>query len=100
MDRNQIIIDEEYLDFIHAKPCLVCGKRPVDADHLKAQGQRRSKRNDLMAIPLCRENHRERHDWGNTRFELEYNLNLYEEAMYLLCEYIWAKRTAETISEL
>jgi hypothetical protein len=48
--------DREHLKFVSLQPCLVCGRRPSDAHHLRfmqprALGRRVS---DEFAVPLCR----------------------------------------------
>jgi len=50
---------EEYLDFIRAHPCIICGKRPSDAAHFprsKGAGGENTHR-----VPLCRACHSESH---------------------------------------
>lgn len=81
------IISDEYLDFVRAKPCLVSGKRPVDADHLSARGFGSGKRNDFTAVPLQRKYHSERHQIGDEKFQVKYNLNLWRCCAELLCEF-------------
>ena len=72
---------------------MVCGKSPVDADHLEAIGmggdRKKPTLKDFSCIPLCRIHHRERHDMGNIRFEKKHNLNLWKEVFYLLRGYIF-----------
>lgn len=87
MDRSQKLISEGYLNYVRMQPCLVCGHRPVDPDHLKARGLRQAKRNDLSAVPLCRKHHTERGQVGNEKFEEKYDVNLWEEAFYLICDF-------------
>lgn len=47
--------DERYLDYIRSLPCLVCGRRNVQAHHLKDQQLcgMAQKAPDWAAIPLC-----------------------------------------------
>lgn len=87
MRRDEKNLCESYLDFIRRKPCCVCGKTPVDPDHLVATGQHRSKQNDFLAIPMCRVHHVERHKIGTTTFESQYEVNLWREATWLLIEF-------------
>jgi hypothetical protein len=59
--------DREHLKFVSAQPCLVCGRRPSDAHHLRfmqprALGRRVS---DEFAVPLCRTHHRDLHRRGD-----------------------------------
>jgi hypothetical protein len=59
--------DREHLRFVSMQPCLVCGRRPSDAHHLRfmqprALGRRVS---DEFAVPLCRTHHRALHRRGD-----------------------------------
>jgi hypothetical protein len=52
--------DRAHLDFVASQPCLVCGRQPCDAHHLRfmqprALGRRVS---DEFAVALCRTHHR------------------------------------------
>ena len=87
MRRDIIIHDPDYLQFIRTKPCCVCGNPGVDSDHLVHQGWRGAKRNDLTAIPMCREDHTARHKIGTDGINEKYGVNLWREAAWLLIEY-------------
>jgi hypothetical protein len=61
--------------FIGEHPCLICGRRPADAHHLRfAQGRALGRKiSDEFTVPLCRGHHREVHRcrdearwWRNT----------------------------------
>jgi ERF superfamily len=59
--------DRAHLRFVSAQPCLICGRRPSDAHHLRfaqprALGCRVS---DEYTVPLCRSHHRALHRCGN-----------------------------------
>jgi hypothetical protein len=59
--------DRAHLDFVSSQPCLLCGRRPSDAHHLRftqprALGRRVS---DEFAVPLCRTHHRVLHNRGD-----------------------------------
>ena len=61
------IRDREHVKAVAKQPCLVCGRRPVDAHHLRfaqslALGRMVS---DEFTIPLCRGHHREVHRCGD-----------------------------------
>jgi len=86
MNRDLKILCPAYLKLIRSKPCCVCMVCPVDADHIQARGTGSAKRNDLTAIPLCREHHSERGQIGNNRFEAKYRINLWREVSMLLIE--------------
>ena len=55
--------DKPHLQFVAKQPCLVCGRQPCDAHHLRF-AQSRSlglKVSDEFTVPLCRAHHRELH---------------------------------------
>jgi len=59
--------DKEHRKFIAHQPCLVCGRAPCDAHHLRfaqpsALGRKVS---DEFTVPLCRTHHRKLHAVGN-----------------------------------
>jgi hypothetical protein len=61
--------DRNHLRFISAQSCLICGRAPTDAHHVKfaepiAMGRKVS---DRFTVPLCRLHHRELHRRGNER---------------------------------
>jgi ERF superfamily len=61
------IRDREHVKSVAKQPCLVCGRRPTDAHHLRftqspALGRKVS---DEFTVPLCRGHHREVHRCGD-----------------------------------
>jgi hypothetical protein len=57
------IRDKEHVRFVTKQPCLICGRQPSDAHHirfarLQALGRKVS---DEFTVPLCRGHHREVH---------------------------------------
>jgi hypothetical protein len=59
--------DWEHVKSVAKQPCLVCGRRPADAHHLRfvqspALGRKVS---DEFTVPLCRGHHREVHRCGD-----------------------------------
>ena len=58
--------DKIHLRFVAKLPCLVCGRQPCDAHHLRfAQSRGLSlKVSDEFTVPLCRAHHRELHRTG------------------------------------
>jgi hypothetical protein len=59
--------DRAHRQFVASLPCLVCGRVPSDAHHLRfaqarAMGRKAS---DEFTVPLCRVHHREIHRRGN-----------------------------------
>jgi hypothetical protein len=61
--------DRDHLKFVTSQPCLVCGRTPSDAHHIKFAEQRAMGRkvSDKFAVPICRLHHRELHRRGNER---------------------------------
>jgi hypothetical protein len=59
--------DREHVKSVAEQPCLVCGRHPADAHHLRfaqlsALGRKVS---DEFTVPLCRGHHRELHRCGD-----------------------------------
>jgi hypothetical protein len=61
--------DRDHLKFVSALPCLVCGRSPSDAHHLRFAQLRALGRkvSDEFTVPLCRLHHRELHRRGDER---------------------------------
>jgi ERF superfamily len=61
--------DRNHLRFVISQPCLVCGRGPSDAHHLKFAEQRAMGRkvSDKFTVPVCRLHHRELHRRGDER---------------------------------
>jgi hypothetical protein len=59
--------DRAHLRFVSSQPCLICGRRPSDAHHLRfAQPRALGRRvSDEYAVPLCRSHHRALHRCGD-----------------------------------
>jgi hypothetical protein len=55
--------DREHVKSVANQPCLVCGRRPADAHHLRfAQAPALGRKvSDEFTVPLCRGHHREVH---------------------------------------
>ena len=58
--------DKQHLRFVASQPCLICGRAPSDAHHLRfaqlrAMGRKSS---DEFVVPLCRTHHRANHQTG------------------------------------
>jgi hypothetical protein len=58
--------DKIHLRFVAKQPCLICGRRPCDAHHLRFAQSRGLglKVSDEFTVPLCRGHHREVHRAG------------------------------------
>jgi hypothetical protein len=67
------IRDRDHVRFVAKQPCLVCGRQPSDAHHVRfAQSPALARKvSDEFTVPLCRGHHREVHrcrdeaDWWN-----------------------------------
>jgi hypothetical protein len=59
--------DREHVRFVAQQCCLICGRQPCDAHHLRfAQNRALSRKvSDEFTVPLCRGHHRELHRHGN-----------------------------------
>ena len=66
IDRPRRRRDKDHLKYVASQPCLVCGRTPSDAHHLKfAQPAALSmKVSDELTVPLCRTHHRQLHHAG------------------------------------
>jgi hypothetical protein len=61
------IRDREHVKFVAQQPCLVCGRYPADAHHLRfAQSRELARKvSDEFTVSLCRGHHREDHRSGH-----------------------------------
>jgi hypothetical protein len=61
------IRDKEHLKFVSRRPCLICGRQPSDAHHIRFAQPRALGRkvSDEFTVPLCRSHHREIHRCGD-----------------------------------
>jgi hypothetical protein len=61
------IRDRDHIKLVAKQPCLICGRRPADAHHLRfAQSRMLGRKvSDEFTVPLCRGHHREIHRRGN-----------------------------------
>jgi len=59
--------DRAHLEFVSSQPCLLCGRRPSDAHHLRFAQPRALGRkvSDEFVVPLCRSHHRALHRRGD-----------------------------------
>jgi hypothetical protein len=55
--------DRNHVKFVATRPCLICGRQPSDAHHLRFMQSRAlgKKVSDEFTVPLCRGHHREVH---------------------------------------
>jgi hypothetical protein len=61
--------DKKHLRFVSRQACVVCGRTPSDAHHLRIAEPRALglKVSDEFTVPLCRAHHRALHDCGDER---------------------------------
>jgi hypothetical protein len=61
------IRDREHVKSVAKQACLLCGRRPADAHHLRfAQSPALGRKvSDEFTVPLCRGHHRELHRCGD-----------------------------------
>ena len=59
--------DKEHTGFVSRQPCVVCGRTPADAHHLRfAQSRALGRKvSDEYTVPVCRTHHRELHSYGD-----------------------------------
>lgn len=59
--------DPEHLKYVAEQPCLICGRQPCEAHHLRHAQPRAlgRKASDAYTVPLCAIHHRELHARGN-----------------------------------
>jgi hypothetical protein len=61
--------NRDHLRFVMQQPCLLCGRKPSDAHHLRFVQPRAlgRKASDEFAVPLCRSHHRAVHRAGDEK---------------------------------
>ena len=61
--------DKGHLKFVTSQSCLICGRKPSHAHHLKDSQVRAMGRkvSDEFTVPLCAIHHRELHERGNEK---------------------------------
>jgi hypothetical protein len=59
--------DKDHRRFVSSQPCVVCGRSPADAHHLRFAQPRALGRkvSDEFTVPVCRVHHRELHQHGD-----------------------------------
>ncbi len=65
--KNIRLRDKEHCKFVATQPCVVCGRTPSEAHHLRFAQPRALGRkvSDEYTVPVCRLHHRELHDYGD-----------------------------------
>lgn len=87
--------DKAHLRFVGSHSCLVCGRQPSDAHHLRFAQPRAlgMKVSDEFTVPLCREHHRQLHHAGN---ELAWWHNLSIKPLPI-AEGLWAESRMKAV---
>lgn len=75
--------DKGHLAYLHDLVCAICGKRPVEAAHLRSPAPRYGKKatgmqekpSDKWSLPLCREHHAEQHNGNELEFWERYRID-------------------------
>jgi hypothetical protein len=59
--------DKEHCKFVASQPCIVCGRTPSEAHHIRFAQPRALGRkvSDEYTVPICRLHHRELHGYGD-----------------------------------
>ena len=59
--------DKEHCKFVASQPCVVCGRTPSEAHHIRFAQPRALGRkvSDEYTAPVCRLHHRELHGYGD-----------------------------------
>jgi hypothetical protein len=59
--------DKEHCKFVRNEPCVVCGRAPTEAHHIRFAQPRALGRkvSDEYTVPLCRLHHRDLHGYGD-----------------------------------
>ena len=59
--------DKEHCKFVASQPCIVCGRTPSEAHHIRFAQPRALGRkvSDEYTVPVCRLHHRELHAYGD-----------------------------------
>jgi hypothetical protein len=67
MSASRRIRDRDHVKLVAKQPCIICGRRPADAHHLRfAQSRALGRKvSDEFTVPLCRGHHREVHRCGD-----------------------------------
>jgi hypothetical protein len=84
------IRDSEHLEYVATLPCLVCGRTPSQAHHLRFTQPRAlgCKPSDEWGVPLCNLHHRALHDCGaEETWWRAHNIDAIAEA-----ERLWSER--------
>jgi DNA recombination protein Rad52 len=88
--------DSQHLEYVASLPCLICGRAPSQAHHLRFAQPRAlgSKVSDEWVVPLCNLHHRALHDTGNEEMWWRaHNIDAAGEA-----EQLWRSRQSAALA--
>lgn len=78
-------VNKKYLAWVRSQPCIICGRLPSDAHHIKSKAAYGS---DYTTVCLCRGHHSEVHSLGRDTFQKLHTLSFKDEVIKLLVSYI------------
>ena len=66
-EKNIRLRDKEHCKFVASRPCIVCGRTPSEAHHIRFAQPRALGRkvSDEYTVPVCRLHHRDLHSYGD-----------------------------------
>lgn len=86
--KHVVCLNSDYLNYIRGLPCRTCGAPgPSDAHHVGNSGKK-NHGNDALAMPLCRKCHSQYHQHEARAFEAAWNIDLKDELLCLLSEFL------------
>jgi hypothetical protein len=67
ISKERRLRNKAHLKFVASHPCLICGRSPSDAHHLRFAQPRAMglKVSDEFTVPLCRAHHQDNHSFGD-----------------------------------
>ena len=89
--------DKEHCKFVARQPCVVCGRTPAEAHHLRFAQPRALGRkvSDEYTVPLCRLHHRELHSYGD---EASWWVGVNVDPVAIALE-LWRRSRPNSVSE-
>ena len=89
------IRDKAHIAFVKSKPCLICGRKPSEAHHvrlgLRTMGRRVC---DSKTVPLCQRHHLLLHSMNEAEFWAERQHNFVNDLSQRQAQ-LWHERTGE-----
>ena len=93
--KNPRLYDPGFLTWLHGKPCVISGRFPVEACHIrmgapelgKVASGMQEKPSDFWCVPMHPDLHREQHSMNEAEFWKKYGINPFVTALRLYAEY-------------